>query len=451
MLDGGEVEGGTGAAFVDEGVGVVVEAVGDFWGGEIREGGQLVVELDGIAITSSLVGERLDLGFQLLGKLQVLLPHRLPDLLRERVPCGDVLLKRGLLGTMGGIELKDVARHRRHPPPRERGVEGGAVGADGLDVVHDARGYAVGAKATQSSLPSGKGAAPLQAWWGRSTRGFDLCNCPSTMQAHGPPPRSQGGLARRLQPPNNTPPMIVSCPECGARYRLADTAIPADGRAMRCASCKHRWFELGPEPVEIIKLRDIADRPPQSEAPIFPPDPSPEAPTLGFDAPAGEAQAASRNIDYLTDDERDEPQPGHPVLKTVLALILGLGFSAAAAAMWVPDLPTVSVDLSRLPWLERIVAPPAVRRNPVTVRFSVDPQPVPGGRRIVFSVSGTVANPSDEPQAVPKLEGRLVDPAGAVSYRWRIAVPGAVLLPGQEVAFDASALGSTGERVVVAH
>ncbi|QXQ07644.1 zinc-ribbon domain-containing protein [Sphingosinicellaceae bacterium] len=246
--------------------------------------------------------------------------------------------------------------------------------------------------------------------------------------------------------------MIVSCPECGARYRLADNAIPADGRAMRCASCKHRWFELGPEPVEIIKLRDLADRPLQPEMPIFPADPSPVAPAADLEATASETRADRPHIDYLIDkeDDDDERPRSHPALKTVLALVLGLGFSAAAAAMWVPNLPTVDLDFSQVPWLERIVAPPVTPRNPVTVRFAVDPQPVVGGR-IVFVVTGTVANPTDEPQPVPKLEGRLVDPDGAVSYRWRINLPAAVMLPGQEVAFDASALGTTGERVVVGH
>ena len=232
-------------------------------------------------------------------------------------------------------------------------------------------------------------------------------------------------------------PMIVSCPECGARYRLADNAIPADGRAMRCASCKHRWFELGLEPVEIIKLRDIADRPPQSEAPIFPPD----------EPPAPSPPVADEPVVQIDDDD-NEPPRGHPVLKSLLAVALGLGFSAGAAAMWVPDLPPL--DLSRVPWLERIVDPPAVPRSPVAVRFSVDPEPLANGR-IVFAVSGSVENPTDEPHPVPALEGRLVDPGGAVSYRWPVMTPGEILLPGQQVTFETSALGSTGERVVVAH
>lgn len=42
--------------------------------------------------------------------------------------------------------------------------------------------------------------------------------------------------------------MILTCPSCSMRYLVADSAIPAGGRKVRCASCHHEWFEDGPEP-----------------------------------------------------------------------------------------------------------------------------------------------------------------------------------------------------------
>ena len=42
--------------------------------------------------------------------------------------------------------------------------------------------------------------------------------------------------------------MILTCPACSARYRLADNAIPPAGRLVRCASCHHSWFETAPPP-----------------------------------------------------------------------------------------------------------------------------------------------------------------------------------------------------------
>lgn len=196
---------------------------------------------------------------------------------------------------------------------------------------------------------------------------------------------------------------------------------------MRCASCKHRWFEMGPEPDPVAAV-------PAIETPVVADEPPPPAQPI---------------TDAAADEDDDEPRRGHPVLKTLLALVLGAAFSAGSAAMWMKSLPPL--DLSQLPWLQAVADPPPVPPSPLVVRFSVDPQPVAGGR-ILYTVSGGVTNPTDEPQTVPPLEGRLIGPTGTVDYRWTITVPGnALMLPGERFGFEASALGDAGARVVIAH
>lgn len=47
--------------------------------------------------------------------------------------------------------------------------------------------------------------------------------------------------------------MILQCKNCNARYLVADHAIGAEGRTVRCARCSHSWFESPPPaPAEII-------------------------------------------------------------------------------------------------------------------------------------------------------------------------------------------------------
>jgi predicted Zn finger-like uncharacterized protein len=41
--------------------------------------------------------------------------------------------------------------------------------------------------------------------------------------------------------------MILTCPACSTQYRLKDGAIPPEGRQVRCAACRHKWHEDGPQ------------------------------------------------------------------------------------------------------------------------------------------------------------------------------------------------------------
>ncbi|VAV90316.1 hypothetical protein MNBD_ALPHA02-781, partial [hydrothermal vent metagenome] len=40
--------------------------------------------------------------------------------------------------------------------------------------------------------------------------------------------------------------MILTCPECSARYVVDPAALLPDGRRVRCAKCKHSWKEPAP-------------------------------------------------------------------------------------------------------------------------------------------------------------------------------------------------------------
>lgn len=221
--------------------------------------------------------------------------------------------------------------------------------------------------------------------------------------------------------------VIVSCPECNARYKLADDAIPAIGRRMRCAQCSHAWLAM---PV------DEPPAPP-TPSPLTPP-PLPSAPpvverpdgTLAGDGPAP-PPALPDPVAAAT--EPNAPQP-HVVLKTLVAIVLGLVLTCAAIAIQLGQIPA---GLPQLPWFERpLPAPP--RPVPLSLTFSHADRALPSGRRLV-ELTGEVANPTAVPQRVPAIEASLAGPPGTRPYRWTIAPPVATLPPGRAVAFGSTA------------
>ncbi|MBT8427636.1 MAG: zinc-ribbon domain-containing protein, partial [Erythrobacter sp.] len=56
--------------------------------------------------------------------------------------------------------------------------------------------------------------------------------------------------------------MIIACPACSTRYVVPDSAIGVDGRTVRCAKCKHSWYQEGSSADDVIASEAVAEAAP---------------------------------------------------------------------------------------------------------------------------------------------------------------------------------------------
>ncbi|TMM45879.1 MJ0042-type zinc finger domain-containing protein [Qipengyuania marisflavi] len=102
--------------------------------------------------------------------------------------------------------------------------------------------------------------------------------------------------------------MIIACPACQTRYVVPDSAIGIEGRTVRCAKCKHSWFQDGPG-VEAIAASEAVPMPPQQPAspPAATPAPSRQPPPAPKAPPPSEAAPIPKPM--FADDPREEAPP----------------------------------------------------------------------------------------------------------------------------------------------
>ena len=100
--------------------------------------------------------------------------------------------------------------------------------------------------------------------------------------------------------------MIIACPACATRYVVPDSAIGVEGRTVRCAKCRHSWFQDGPDVAAPLPPEASAPAPPQAAAPPIAPVASPEPPPMGEPSPPAEPGASA--VEPETAFAEPEPQ-----------------------------------------------------------------------------------------------------------------------------------------------
>ena len=217
--------------------------------------------------------------------------------------------------------------------------------------------------------------------------------------------------------------VIISCPNCSARYRIAATAIPDTGR-MRCAACGHRWTL---EPDDDLPMAPSA-------SPDVPPPPPEPAPVIEAPAPAEVVPIEAVPIEAVIAEEEDAEPASSPLLRNIVAIVIGGALAVGAAGLWV-----ARIDPERLPVLGHSLAALAPQPLPLEIAFTARTSTLPSGDRLL-EINGKVRNTGTESVTLPDLEVRLAGPGGTLR-RWRIAPPVTSLAPRTGVTFASTATG----------
>lgn len=275
--------------------------------------------------------------------------------------------------------------------------------------------------------------------------------------------------------------MLIACPACSTRYVVPDKAIGVEGRSVRCAKCRHNWFQEGPAtdlaetgasevptapvaepdslaPAEIPPAEDppaereaaevplphgIAREEPLEHAADPEPQPVEEAdatladPPLVAEPSRDTVPAYDHDIDAPDDDEVSRfdyeppfrPRRNRLRLWTIAAAIFAVLAVGAIGAVsywglpgWVPiSRPTFAAQQPDL----QLEFPPEAQ----------DRRTLPNGTEF-FGASGSVTNTGRETLTLPPILIVLRDARERIVYSWEVAPPQPRIAPGETVTIN---------------
>ncbi|WP_448192011.1 zinc-ribbon domain-containing protein [Azospirillum sp. sgz301742] len=198
--------------------------------------------------------------------------------------------------------------------------------------------------------------------------------------------------------------MLIPCPNCSTRYTVADSAMPPQGRKVRCSSCGHVWYQ---RPVPPEDGGDLERTLLTNDLPLANLRPAPEPRPAKTKRPRGSAKAWA-------------------AFAVVLVAILAGGYFARTQVvrLWPPAaLFYETVGLA--------VEPPGAGLQLQNVRS--EQRPDNGATLLV--VEGQIINVSDAVRTVPKVRAVSLGFDRKPVQTWTIDPSSGQLLPGEIATF----------------
>lgn len=246
--------------------------------------------------------------------------------------------------------------------------------------------------------------------------------------------------------------MIIQCPACATRYVVPDTAIGVDGRTVRCAKCRHSWFQDAGE----LPQRPASPAPPvASPTPDAPVEREPESaanaqePTQGEPARrtdferepmfAPESPPVPRPVAQVSHvDERQSHFDSAPPFRRRINPLKMWSWAAGIFAVVAAGL-ILAVSFFGLPDWVPVSRPTFAAAQPdLQLDFPAERQEqrqLPNGKEF-FAASGTVTNIGTTTRAMPTILIVLRDARDRIVFSWEVPPPQRSIAPGESVAID---------------
>lgn len=218
--------------------------------------------------------------------------------------------------------------------------------------------------------------------------------------------------------------MILECTECRTRYVVPDSAI-GEGRTVRCAACRHSWFQAPPPaapdpPLDLVARAEVA-------VPVTPVA-APEAPVREIVPPA---ERDDDGLDPFAHSAPFKPRRNPARQWTIAAVAAGLAMLVGIGAMVYTGSGSIAAVLG---------LPIAAAETPLRLVYNpIERRDLANGSEM-FAISGKVTNPTDTHQAVPDIRAELRDAQGRLVYSWTIRPEATALPPRGSVEFNSAKL-----------
>ena len=216
--------------------------------------------------------------------------------------------------------------------------------------------------------------------------------------------------------------MILSCPACQKKYLIPDSAIGIEGRQVRCAACRHSWFEVpkllnseaSPLPESLTRPTDFK---PERVVPVAETEPPrwsspaarvPESPTT-----PEPVQVVTPEYDPYAPEPPFKPRRNSSRRWLIAATFASLLLFSAIGAVYFFATPN---------FLARLGIPIGEVDTPLITQFTSDRGPKEGmpATAPYVTIHGQIINPTETAQRVPDIIAELLDGHGRVVYSWTI-------------------------------